>query len=107
MRTLAVIFGMMPLGMAVSGGGAQRAPMAHAIIGRLISSTLLTLIVVPMILSYIDGMTQRLARFMLKAPDDHEVRTVQLSTHAVRTPSGHTILPTVQRYRKRERLRAS
>lgn len=71
MTTLAMIVGMIPLGMAVSGGGAQRAPMAHAVIGGLISSTVLTLIVVPMILSYIDSLTQRLARFMPKAPDEY------------------------------------
>jgi HAE1 family hydrophobic/amphiphilic exporter-1 len=75
MTTLAMIFGMIPLGMAVGGGGAQRAPMAHAVIGGLISSTILTLIVVPMILSYIDSITRRLARFMPKAPDDRGVET--------------------------------
>ncbi|QDG94614.1 efflux RND transporter permease subunit (plasmid) [Rhizobium sp. NIBRBAC000502774] len=71
MTTLAMIFGMIPLGMAVAGGGAQRAPMAHAVIGGLISSTILTLIVVPMILSYIDSITRRLAHFMPRAPDYH------------------------------------
>ncbi len=70
MTTLAMIFGMIPLGMAVGGGGAQRAPMAHAVIGGLISSTLLTLIVVPTILSYIDSLTRRLARLLPKAPDE-------------------------------------
>lgn len=67
MTTLAMIFGMIPLGMAVDGGGAQRAPMAHAVIGGLISSTILTLIVVPMVLSYIDSISRRVARFMPRA----------------------------------------
>ncbi|MBW8299113.1 MAG: efflux RND transporter permease subunit [Hydrogenophaga sp.] len=80
MTTLAMIFGMIPLGMAVAGGGAQRAPMAHAVIGGLISSTVLTLIVVPMILSYIDSITRRLARFMPKAPDDHGEETAHSDT---------------------------
>jgi len=71
MTTLAMIFGMIPLALAVGGGGAQRAPMAHAVIGGLISSTILTLVVVPVILSYIDGITRRVARFLPKAPDDH------------------------------------
>jgi HAE1 family hydrophobic/amphiphilic exporter-1 len=70
MTTLAMIFGMIPLGLAVGGGGAQRAPMAYAVIGGLISSTLLTLIVVPTILSYIDSITQRFARLLPKAPDE-------------------------------------
>jgi len=82
MTTLAMIFGMIPLGMAVSGGGAQRAPMAHAVIGGLISSTILTLIVVPMILSYIDSLTRRLARFLPKAPDDHGDQTLHSETQA-------------------------
>ena len=70
MTTLAMIFGMIPLGMAVGGGGAQRAPMAHAVIGGLISSTILTLIVVPVVLSYIESITRRLSCFLPNAPDD-------------------------------------
>lgn len=71
MTTLAMIFGMIPLALAVGGGGAQRAPMAHAVIGGLISSTVLTLVVVPVILSYIDSITRRVSRYLPKAPDDH------------------------------------
>ncbi|AGT08571.1 efflux RND transporter permease subunit [Paracoccus aminophilus] len=71
MTTLAMIFGMVPLAIAVTGGGAQRAPMAHAVIGGLISSTILTLVIVPVILSYIDSFTRRISRFLPKAPDDH------------------------------------
>lgn len=75
MTTLAMIFGMIPLGMAIGGGGAQRAPMAHAVIGGLISSTILTLIVVPVILSYIDSITRRVSRFLPKAPDHQDRAT--------------------------------
>lgn len=57
MTTLAMIFGMIPLALVTAGGGAQRAPMAHAVIGGLVSSTLLTLIVVPVILSYIASLS--------------------------------------------------
>lgn len=57
MTTLAMIFGMIPLAMAMAGGGAQRAPMAHAVIGGLISSTILTLVVVPVIASYLDQLS--------------------------------------------------
>lgn len=77
MTTLAMIFGMIPLGLAVGGGGAQRAPMAHAVVGGLISSTLLTLIVVPVILSYIDSITRRFARLLPKAPDEVAERGVK------------------------------
>ncbi len=54
MTTLAMVFGMMPLALGLGEGAAQRAPMAHAVIGGLISSTLLTLVVVPVVLVYID-----------------------------------------------------
>ncbi|CVI63414.1 efflux RND transporter permease subunit (plasmid) [Agrobacterium leguminum] len=80
MTTLAMIFGMIPLGMAVAGGGAQRAPMAHAVIGGLISSTILTLIVVPTMLAYIDSITRRLARFMPMVPDNHGEETLHSDT---------------------------
>jgi HAE1 family hydrophobic/amphiphilic exporter-1 len=68
MTTLAMIFGMIPLALATTGGGAQRAPMAHAVIGGLISSTILTLIVVPVIVSYIDSLTRRIQPWLPKAP---------------------------------------
>jgi HAE1 family hydrophobic/amphiphilic exporter-1 len=54
MTTLAMVFGMMPLALGIGEGASQRAPMAHAVIGGLISSTLLTLVVVPVVLVYID-----------------------------------------------------
>ncbi|MGN7958240.1 efflux RND transporter permease subunit [Agrobacterium tumefaciens] len=82
MTTLAMIFGMIPLGLAVGGGGAQRAPMAHAVVGGLISSTLLTLIVVPTILSYLDSIIRRFARLLPNGPDEtghsnHETQSSQ------------------------------
>jgi len=47
MTTVAMIFGMLPLALAIGEGAEQRAPMARAVIGGLITSTLLTLFVVP------------------------------------------------------------
>ena len=57
MTTLAMVFGMMPLALGLGEGASQRAPMAHAVIGGLISSTLLTLVVVPVVLVYIDRLS--------------------------------------------------
>ena len=66
MTTLAMVFGMMPLALGLGEGATQRAPMAHAVIGGLISSTLLTLVVVPVVLVYIDRLglwaTRRFSR---------------------------------------------
>ena len=55
MTTLAMIFGMVPLALALGEGAEFRAPMARAVIGGLISSTLLTLVVVPVVYTYLDG----------------------------------------------------
>ena len=54
MTTVAMIFGMLPLAFALGEGAEQRAPMARAVIGGLITSTLLTLFVVPVVYTLLD-----------------------------------------------------
>jgi HAE1 family hydrophobic/amphiphilic exporter-1 len=54
MTTAAMIFGMLPIAIGMGEGGGFRAPMARAVIGGLITSTLLTLIVVPVAYTYFD-----------------------------------------------------
>jgi HAE1 family hydrophobic/amphiphilic exporter-1 len=56
MTTLAMIFGMLPLAFAIGAGAEMRAPMARAVIGGLITSTLLSLIVVPVVYTYLDDL---------------------------------------------------
>lgn len=70
MTTLAMIFGMLPLALNLHGGSGENAPMAHAVIGGLVSSTALTLLVVPVLLTYIDQFSAATRRFLPKAPDD-------------------------------------
>jgi multidrug efflux pump subunit AcrB len=53
MTTSAMVFGMLPLALALNEGGEIQAPMGRAIIGGVITSTLLTLVVVPVIYSYL------------------------------------------------------
>ncbi|WP_417598251.1 efflux RND transporter permease subunit [Pararhodobacter oceanensis] len=72
MTTLAMIFGMLPLALNIHEGSGQNAPMAHAVIGGLISSTLLTLVVVPVALTYVDGFGSFVSRFLPKGPDHGE-----------------------------------
>ena len=62
MTTLAMIFGMIPLALAFGDGAEQRAPMGQAVIGGVMTSSLLTLIVVPVIFTYLDDFTQWLRR---------------------------------------------
>jgi HAE1 family hydrophobic/amphiphilic exporter-1 len=45
---------MLPTAIALGSGAEFRAPMAHAVIGGLITSTLLTLIVVPVVYTWLD-----------------------------------------------------
>ena len=70
MTTLAMVFGMMPLALGLGEGASQRAPMAHAVIGGLISSTLLTLVVVPVVLVYIDRVSQWATRRFRRSADE-------------------------------------
>jgi HAE1 family hydrophobic/amphiphilic exporter-1 len=57
MTTMSMIFGMLPLAFAIGEGAEQRAPMARAVIGGLITSTLLTLFVVPIVYTLLDDAT--------------------------------------------------
>ncbi|MCC7327029.1 MAG: efflux RND transporter permease subunit [Burkholderiales bacterium] len=60
MTTAAMIGGMLPLALGAGEGGETQAPMGRAIIGGVITSTLLTLVVVPVLYTYLDGWTERL-----------------------------------------------
>jgi HAE1 family hydrophobic/amphiphilic exporter-1 len=54
MTTLAMIFGMLPLALGIGAGAEERAPMARAVVGGLITSTFLTLLVVPVVYTLLD-----------------------------------------------------
>jgi HAE1 family hydrophobic/amphiphilic exporter-1 len=62
MTTLAMIFGMVPLAFALTEGSEQRAPMGQAVIGGVITSSLLTLVVVPVVYCYMDDLAQWMRR---------------------------------------------
>ncbi len=68
MTTLAMIFGMVPLAFALTEGSETRAPMGQAVIGGVITSSLLTLVVVPVVYCYMDDLGNWFKRlFMGKA----------------------------------------
>ena len=81
MTTLAMVFGMLPLALSLHEGSSQNAPMAHAVIGGLISSTLLTLVVVPVMLTYTDG-ASRLFRRLLGGKRRAHPMTTEVTTPA-------------------------
>jgi HAE1 family hydrophobic/amphiphilic exporter-1 len=68
MTTLAMIFGMVPLAFALSEGSEQRAPMGQAVIGGVITSSLLTLVVVPVVYCYMDDLARWARRKFAGAP---------------------------------------
>ncbi|QSQ16260.1 efflux RND transporter permease subunit [Myxococcus landrumensis] len=62
MTTIAMIAGMVPVAVAQGDGAETRAPMAITIIGGLITSTVLTLGVVPVVYSLLDQLTEKFKR---------------------------------------------
>ena len=62
MTTLAMIFGMIPLAFALTEGSEQRAPMGQAVIGGVITSSLLTLVVVPVTYCFMDDLAEWIKR---------------------------------------------
>jgi len=74
MTTVAMVAGMVPTALSLTGDGAWRQPMGITVIGGLILSTLLTLIIVPAAFSLADdverGIGRRLARLLTFRPGD-------------------------------------
>jgi multidrug efflux pump subunit AcrB len=60
MTTVAMVAGMVPTALSLSGDGAWRAPMGTTVIGGLVCSTFLTLLIVPAGFSLADGLEKRL-----------------------------------------------
>jgi HAE1 family hydrophobic/amphiphilic exporter-1 len=75
MTTVAMIFGMLPLALAIGAGAEARAPMARAVIGGLITSTVLTLFVVPVMYTFLDDFGAWVASKLTSAAE-HERRGV-------------------------------
>jgi HAE1 family hydrophobic/amphiphilic exporter-1 len=55
MTTLCTLFGFLPLAIATGEGAEVRSPMAITVIGGLLVSTLLTLVVIPVVYDLLDG----------------------------------------------------
>ncbi len=90
MTTAAMIGGMLPLALGLGEGGETQAPMGRAIIGGVITSTLLTLVVVPVLYTYLDALARasaQAARARRRPPRTRRRRTRRAIT-ADRTPDG-------------------
>ncbi len=55
MTTISTIAGMMPIALEIGAGGEVRSPMAIAVIGGFSTSTMLTLVIVPVLFTYVDS----------------------------------------------------
>jgi hydrophobe/amphiphile efflux-1 (HAE1) family protein len=75
MTTLAMIFGMLPMAIGMGEGGETQAPMGRAVIGGVITSTLLTLVVVPVAYTYLDSLGKRVAAWFKKGHEEEAVAT--------------------------------
>jgi multidrug efflux pump subunit AcrB len=68
MTTTAMIFGMLPMAIGVGEGGEMLAPMGRAVIGGVITSTLLTLLIVPVLYTYVYAFSERAKAFWRGKP---------------------------------------
>jgi len=66
MTTMAMVAGMVPTALSLSGDAAWRAPMGTTVIGGLMLSTLLTLLIVPAGFSLADGLEKRVGPWLRK-----------------------------------------
>lgn len=85
MTTVAMIAGMLPIAFRVGAGSEARAPMAICVIGGLITSTLLTLIVVPVVFTYIDDFQNKLSKYL---PRPHPEEELDIEERPVELPVG-------------------
>ena len=63
MTSISTIAGMIPIALEFGADGEVRSPMAIAVIGGFTTSTLLTLVVVPVLFTYVDGFIKRIGKF--------------------------------------------
>ena len=73
MTTLAMILGMVPTAVATGAGTEMRAPMGQAVIGGLITSTLLTLFVVPIMYTILDDLKRKIHKIFHRKSSKVEV----------------------------------
>ena len=59
MTATTTIFALLPLALGLNEGGEAQAPMARAVIGGLLSSTMITLVIVPVMYSVFEGMRKK------------------------------------------------
>jgi multidrug efflux pump subunit AcrB len=88
MTTFAMIFGMLPMAIGVGEGGEMLAPMGRAVIGGVITSTLLTLLIVPVLYTYLYRLTERIKNRRRARRSAHEaIEVIEPQPVAQPTPA--------------------
>lgn len=82
MTTVAMVAGMLPIAIGMGGDASFRAPMAIAVIGGLIVSTILTLIIVPSAFTLADDLEKWIGPRIAKAFTNGETRPERPKHHA-------------------------
>jgi len=82
MTSAAMIAGMLPAALGIGSGGRFQAQMAIAVIGGLVSSTGLTLVIVPAVFTWIDDLERWLGRLFSRRVITHDAPLVTDSPHA-------------------------
>lgn len=72
MTSVSTVVGMIPIAIGVGAAGDTRSPMAVAVIGGFSTSTLLTLLVVPVLFTYVDNWAYHLQQWT-KGNQNHPV----------------------------------
>jgi len=80
MTTLAMGFGMLPIALGFGADPSFRSPMAIAVIGGLVTSTVLSLIVVPAVYTYVDDVEILLGKLWRKIKREPEIEAVTVKT---------------------------
>jgi multidrug efflux pump subunit AcrB len=79
----AMILGMIPMALGVGEGGEQNAPLGRAVIGGVITSTVLTLLVIPTFYEIIDTIRTRFTRLASRAFGGASAWTAKTAEHPV------------------------
>lgn len=79
MTTVAMIAGMLPIAFGFGADASFRQPMAIAVIGGLITSTLLSLLVVPVVFLFVDAFEKRVRRLFRRGPENRQSMTSSLA----------------------------
>jgi multidrug efflux pump subunit AcrB len=79
MTTIAMVAGMLPIALGIGSDSSFRGPMAIVVIGGLITSTVLSLLVIPVVFTYVDDLLLWLRRLVARIRRDNVDSTTALS----------------------------